>query len=227
MSHWDTGRKQGLQNLLYAIYYSAVERKAEPQNSPGERVTEMVVAALRRIIRAIDLRSRQLVTHYGLTGPQLTVLKELAAHDGTSVGGLTRAIHLSQATVTGILDRLGKRGLVRRERNNNDRRQVLVWLTEGGEELLAEAPPLLQEEFTNAFGKLEDWEQTQILSSLQHVVSMMEAKHIEAKPILTTGPVSATPEQTKAFLDQKPQNAAGECVGIESNEAPEETAPER
>ena len=172
-------------------------------NRSGGRVTEMVVVTLRRIIRAIDLRSRFLVTRYGLTGPQLTVLRELSSHSGVSVGELTSAIHLSQATVTGILDRLAKRELIRRQRSDQDKRRVQVWLTEAGEQMLADAPPLLQEEFTDQFIRLEDWEQSQILSALQRVVSMMEAKHIDATPILTTGPVGATLERTKAFLDQK------------------------
>lgn len=191
------------------------------------RVKEMVVVALRRIIRAIDLRSRQLVMRYGLTGPQLMVLRELSAHGGISVGELTRAIHLSQATVTGILDRLAKRGLVRRQRSDEDKRRVQAWLTYKGKQLVAGAPPLLQEEFTDQFSKLEEWEQSQILSALQRVVSMMEAKHIDATPILMTGPVGATPEQTKAFLDQKPQNRGGESTGDEPAELSEGTAYER
>jgi len=186
-----------------------------------DHVSEMVVVSLRRIIRAIDLRSRFLVTSYGLTGPQLTVLRELSVHDGVSVGELTRAIHVSQATVTGILDRMAKRDLVRRQRSETDRRCVQVWLTDLGEQLLADAPPLLQEEFTIQFGKLEDWEQTQVLSALQRVVSMMEAKHIEATPMLTTGPVSATTERTKAFLNQQPEKTDGESVGGESTQPSE------
>ena len=194
-------------------------------NVPEDHVTEMVVMTLRRIIRAIDLRSRDLVTRYGVTGPQLTVLKELSSHDGGSVGQLTRAIHLSQATVTGILDRLAKRGVICRQRNNQDKRRVEVWLTDEGKRLVADAPPLLQEEFTEQFGELEEWEQTQILSALQRVVSMMEAKHIDATPILTTGPVGATTEGTKAFLDQKPHNGSGESAGDEPAELPEGTVP--
>ena len=184
-------------------------------------VTEMVVVSLRRIIRAIDLRSRFLVTRYGLTGPQLTVLRELTTRSGVSVGELARAIHLSQATVTGILDRLVKRELVRRQRSDQDKRCIQVWLTEAGKHLLTDAPPLLKEEFTREFSRLDDWEQSQILSTLQRMVSMLEAKHIDATPILTTGPIGATPERTKAFLEQQPQNGIGESAGDEPAELPE------
>ena len=181
-------------------------------------LTHSVIVALRRIIRAIDLRSRFLVTHYGLTGPQLGVLKELSVRDGVSVGELTASVHLSQATVTGILDRLAKRGLVRRHRSPQDRRRVRVWLTEAGRKLLADAPPLLQEEFTRQLDKLDPREQTEILSALQRVVAMMEARDIKAAPILTTGPVGATPERTRAFLDHTSHMSGNEDAGTEPPE---------
>ena len=180
----------------------------------------MVVVALRRIIRAIDLRNRHLVTRYGLTGPQLTVLRELSSHDGISVGRLTRAIHLSQATVTGIIDRLAKRDLVRRHRSDEDKRRVEIWLTEAGKQLLIDAPPLLQEEFIDQFSKLEDWEKFQILSSLERVTAMMEARHIDATAMLTTGPVTASPEETKAFWESQEPVTSGETKhSVESERA--------
>ena len=168
--------------------------------------------ALRRIIRAIDLHSRNLVGNYGLTGPQLTVLRALGQGNGRPVGEVARAVHLSQATVTGIIVRLQKRGLVSRVRGDADKRQVMVSPTPAAQEILAQAPPLLQESFIEEFSKLQDWEQTQILSAVQRVVAMMEAKGLEATPMLTTGPISATPERTEAFLGQKPQDGSGDAA---------------
>lgn len=163
--------------------------------------TTQVMAALRRIIRAIDLHSRALVQRFGLTGPQLVVLKELVETSPQSVSSLAAAVNLSQATVTGILDRLERKAMITRERDSSDKRKVLVSPTAVAEDVLAGAPPLLQEHFTAAFSDLEDWEQTQILSSLQRIVALMEAGSVEAGPILTTGPIDATPERTEAFLD--------------------------
>ena len=59
----------------------------------------------------------------------------------------------------------------------------------------------LRDDRTEAFASLPDWEQTQILSSLLRIVALMEAGNVEAGPILTTGPLDATPEKTEAFLD--------------------------
>jgi len=55
---------------------------------------------------------------------------------------------------------------------------------------------------------------------------MMEAKHIDATPMLTTGPVGATPEETEAFLGQKSRNGTGKSAGDEPAELPEGTAQE-
>jgi DNA-binding MarR family transcriptional regulator len=169
----------------------------------------LVMAALRRIIRAIDLHSRSLVHRYGLTGPQLIVLKELVESSPLTVGQLARAVNLSPATVTGILDRLELKALVERLRSTSDKRKVMVSHTPKAAEIVAAAPPLLQEHFTAALGALSDWEQTQILSSLQRIVALMEAGDVDAGPILTTGPVDASSEGTEAFL--VPPDEAGRC----------------
>lgn len=165
-----------------------------------------VMAALRRIIRAIDLHSRSLVQRYGLTGPQLVVLKELVEVSPRTVSELAAAVNLSQATVTGILDRLERKDMVLRRRDSDDKRKVMVSPTPAAMDALADAPPLLQEHFIATFTDLADWEQTQILSSLQRIVALMEADGVEAGPILTTGPLDATPEKTEAYLDTAPSN---------------------
>lgn len=174
----------------------------EHGTTPGLAVAEAVMQALRRISRAIELYSHSLASRYGLTVPQLAVLKELGAGGGRSIGELTRAVHLSQATVTGILDRLQRRSLIERRRGEADKRKVHVWLTKTGREALRRSPPLLHENFLEAFGRLRDWEQTQILSTLQRVVAMMEAETIQAAPILTPGPMDITPEETRSYLGE-------------------------
>jgi DNA-binding MarR family transcriptional regulator len=163
-------------------------------------VTVQVVEALRRIIRAVDLHSRALVHKYRLTGPQLVVLRAIADTRPASVGEIARTVYLSQATVTGILDRLETRGLVTRSRSSDDRRRVVASLAPSAEEKLRSAPPLLQEHFIQRFLELEESEQRGILASLERVVSLMEARDLDATPILATGPISATLERTEAFL---------------------------
>lgn len=141
-----------------------------------------VLVTLRQIIRAIDMHSKQLVKKYGLTGPQLMVLKEIRGDEDINIGRVAKKVSLSQATVTNIIDRLETRGMVTRERSSRDKRRVIVRVTEKTEELLDTNPSVLQEEFVRKFSKLEEWEQNLILSSIQRISRMMNAEDIELTP---------------------------------------------
>lgn len=151
-----------------------------------------VLVALRRIIRATDLHSRQLSKVSGLTSPQLLILQLLRQHSELTVGEVAQRVSLSQATVTTIIDRLEKRALVKRERGSSDKRKVYVYLTDAANAVLLNAPKPLQESFVQQFQDLHDWEQTMILSALERVAYMMDAQHIDASPVLDIGRLDRT-----------------------------------
>ena len=148
-----------------------------------------VLISLRKIIQAIDLHSKNLSKKYGLTGPQLIILQEIAAKSRISVTELGRAISLSQGTVTGIISRLEKKELVYKRKSEKDKRRTELYITEKSMRILDNAPPPLQETFLEQFAELNDWEQMMIMSSLGRIVDMMEAKKIDASPILVSGPI--------------------------------------
>lgn len=154
----------------------------------ADLVCEDVLVALRKILRAISMQSRQLSHQSGITTPQLLVMKAIQRIGPVSIGILSREVNLSQATVTAIVDRLEKKAFVQRERSQVDRRRVHVALMEKGTTALQTAPSPIQESFSRAFSRLEDWEQTLILSSLQRVAAMMNATDLEAAPLLVEDP---------------------------------------
>ena len=147
---------------------------------------EEVLLTLRRIVRAIDLRSRQLMQTVGLTGPQLSVLRTIDHQGEIAAGKLAAEIHLSQGTLTTILERLERRGLIARRRCKQDKRRVLCTLTTAGQEVLASVPTPLQDDFVASFQRLAEWEQTLMLSSLQRVAEMLNAQQLEVAPNLET-----------------------------------------
>ena len=148
-----------------------------------------VLIALRQIIRATDLYSRKLSKVAGLTAPQLLILQAIDAHGEMTMGDIATEVSVSQATVTTILDRLEKRGLIERKRGERDKRRVYAYLTTAGPDIRERAPTPLQEEFMDRFSRLQDWEQSQILSSLQRVAAMMNAGDIDASPVLDLGAI--------------------------------------
>ena len=162
------------------------QRTALRLMSTSDKIEEVLVA-LRRLIRATDLHSKKLVKLASVTGPQLLLLKILASKDNLTISQLARDMSLSQATVTSILDRLQKRQLIERVRSSSDKRKVHPRLTEQGRELLAKAPPGLQDNFVNRFRTLDDWEQSMIIASLQRIAEMMDATQVDASPFLDVG----------------------------------------
>lgn len=166
-------------------------------------IEDNVLIAIRQMIRAIDLRSKSLVQKCGLTGPQLAVLKELEEHEEISVGNLAKNLNLSNATMTGIIDRLLQKHMLSKERSIQDRRKTLVKLTASGKQVLNKAPSLMEEQFLEKFRQLEAWEKNLILSTLQRVAAMMNAKELEASPMMTIGPLTASVESVKKFLSDE------------------------
>ncbi|MBC7172413.1 MAG: MarR family transcriptional regulator, partial [Polyangiaceae bacterium] len=159
--------------------------------------TDHVLIALRRIIRATDQNSKRLSRSSGLTIPQSVLMRAIAAHPGATLKYLTDVVSLSQATVTTIVDRLEERGLVLRRRSTEDRRATNVVLTEAGEALLRESPPPLQQEFRERFAKLADAQQALLVRALDTIATMMDARDLDASPILTLGQIQ---EPTRAPL---------------------------
>lgn len=156
--------------------------------TPASRLDDSLIA-LRRILRATEIYSRDLAQTAGLTPAQLRVLQILQGRNSSTPKALAGQMGVSQATVTSLVDKLVARGLVERLRSEVDRRQVNVAVTEVGRGTLANAPNALQQRYARAFERLADWEQAQLVSSLERVAAMLDANTIDASPVLTTGDI--------------------------------------
>ncbi len=152
-----------------------------------------ILLSLRRIIRSIDQHNKQLGRRYELTVPQLVCLRQLLVDGQLTPGQLAKAVYLSQATVTGIIDRLVDKGLVNRERSSLDRRKMLVQLTDRGTQMANDMPWPLQERFSQSLADLKGEDIEQIDTMLKRLVEMMEAPSL---PVWVYGPSEAVaPEE--------------------------------
>jgi len=155
-----------------------------------EKHDELLIS-LRRVIRAISIHSKQLNKKSGLTGPQLMVMSKIGELDAPLAKQVAQEITVSAATVTTILDRLESRDLVIRTRSQTDKRKVHLSLSEAGKELLSSSPQPLQEHFIERYQNLEEWEQSQLLSAVERIASMMDADELDAAPVLYVGQIQA------------------------------------
>ncbi|SFU02268.1 MarR family winged helix-turn-helix transcriptional regulator [Sedimentitalea nanhaiensis] len=145
--------------------------------------------ALRRIIRATELFGRKLAQAAGLTAVQFRVLQVVAESGHCTSTAISQRMRVSQATVTSLVDKLVKSGMVVREKSEADRRQTNIVITDQGRKTIEDAPDPLQQRYVRKFAALEDWEQAMILASLERVATMMDAEDIDASPVLDAGDI--------------------------------------
>jgi DNA-binding MarR family transcriptional regulator len=147
--------------------------------------------ALRRILRATELYARDLAHAVGLTPAQLRVLQIVDEKESVTPKALATQMGVSQATVSALVDKLVGQGLVERVPSENDRRQTNVTVTKNGHARLEDAPDALQQRYVRAFLEMADWEQAQLVSTLERVADMLDARGLDASPVLTTGDIKS------------------------------------
>ena len=127
--------------------------------------------------------TKDLARRFGLTGPQLTVVKLLESFGDLSLSSLSERIRARNNTVTGIIDRMEREGLVRRERSATDRRMVFIRLTPKGQRLARSIAIEPMEIFRQALADLppDDIQQLfRILGQVQESVRTAVAAQAEA-----------------------------------------------
>ncbi len=112
---------------------------------------EIIERALQRLMWTEQKRFTLLLAEHGLTLPQFIVLATIHKRGGCPIGMLADDMFQSYPTMTGIVDRLEDARLVARERGNKeDRRQVVVTLTQAGQHILDRAQNARRERMRRA-----------------------------------------------------------------------------
>jgi len=155
--------------------------------------SDIALIALRRILRATEMHSRNLAKASGLTTAQMLTLQAVSETGRSTPKEMAATLGVSQATMTALLDRLSEKGMIRRQRSETDRRQTNILLTDQGREVLDRAPDPLQDQFTAQFDGLEDWEQAMIVAALERVALLLNAKGLDASPVLDLGDIRRSP----------------------------------
>lgn len=119
----------------------------ETRDDPSEARAHEAIRVHLRIASCYNLLMREarirIFERWGLTLPQFDVLAELARAEGPGFTfvELSRLLLVTSGNLTGIVDRLEARNLVRREADLSDRRTIRVRLTHKGRTLTEEILP--------------------------------------------------------------------------------------
>ncbi|MBN2595674.1 MarR family transcriptional regulator [Labilibaculum sp.] len=146
-----------------------------------------IIVKIRRIVRSINLESKKIQKDHGVSIPQilcLECLKNSPNYQATQKS-IRDQLNLNSSTVTGIISRLERKGMLARLPKIGDRRTTLIALTSTGDNLLKSTPDLLQQRLAFKLKKVSDEELELIGKSLDILVNMLEIEDLEASPLLT------------------------------------------
>ena len=160
------------------------------------KYTEILIR-IRQIIRSVNLESKRLEKEYGISIPQLLCLNYLSeqAHFQASHKAIKDYLQLNASTVTGIISRLEKKGLVARLPKRQDKRVGLITITAKGAELLEKAPEPMHEQLTYKLQQLSEGELQNVQKSFDTIIDFLNIEDVEAAPIITADPHLPANEQ--------------------------------
>jgi DNA-binding MarR family transcriptional regulator len=145
-----------------------------------------ILIDIRKIVRSINLESKRIQKDLGISIPQLLCLSFLQKEENFKATNkqLSEYLNLNSSTVTGIINRLEKKGLIARLPKKGDRRITFVALTSAGYKVLEKRPKLLHDKLTASLTGLAPGKVDEIKASLSVLIDVLGIRDIDASPLL-------------------------------------------
>lgn len=153
-------------------------RKEQPcvcsrDTGTGDERSLTVLRYLRLLGQAGEQYSQQLQRDFQVSQSQLACLNMLLRDGSMPISRLAKGLIVEPSTVTGVVDRLEQKGLVRRTRQGTDRRVVTIELTQTGRTLAEMAPPSVPGFLRIGMNEISEQEATAIADALATLVEML------------------------------------------------------
>jgi DNA-binding MarR family transcriptional regulator len=139
----------------------------------ADPATRAVLDAIRRIVRVLREASRSTERSLGLSAAQLFVLQRLAGAPALSLNELADRTLTHQSSVSTVVSKLVRQGLVARTRADADGRRVEIALTAAGRAALANAPAAAQDRLIAGLGLLGAPARRELAAHLGRLVEVM------------------------------------------------------
>ena len=146
-----------------------------------EKVVEILDGFGEVMSRLLIDQQQKHLSELDLTLPQIQVLRILKREGVVPTGKLAVCLRISAPATTQLTDRLIRKGLIERRHSEDDRRAVLVGLSEKGQSLVDRFRARRNAIFTAALAELSEADRAQVVTSLQKVIAVLES--FEAKAL--------------------------------------------
>ncbi|MFF4910386.1 MarR family winged helix-turn-helix transcriptional regulator [Streptomyces sp. NPDC001260] len=143
-------------------------------DSQATKTSPSLLYMVKQVELVVRSHLDELVRPAGITALQYTALTVLERHDGLSAAQLARDSFVTAQSIADLVRSLENRGLVRRERNPRNRRELLILLTDAGRQLLeqhAEPVRALEERMVRDLTAHQTEQFRQALSKAWHALS--------------------------------------------------------
>jgi len=148
-----------------------------------------ILIKVRRIVRSINLESKKVQKDFGVSIPQILCLEYLKSTNNyqATQRSIREHLNLNSSTVTGIIGRLEKKGLLARLPKSGDKRVTNIALTSLGDELLEKTPDLLQQRLASKLKRLTPQQLEHMSDILGQLTEMFEIEDSEEEfPVISS-----------------------------------------
>jgi len=178
------GKRAGAQRRLRLARLTAKAASRGTLSRDSRRELALAVLGQFRVIfRSAKKHFQWVQERTGVGGAQLWVLAEIHRRPGIRVTELARVMAVHQSTVSNLIERLAKHGLLQRDRSRSDQRVVQLSLTDLGHATIARAPLPLEGVLPDALNSLEHGELADLQQRLHKLTKLMKVRDSTGKRI--------------------------------------------
>jgi DNA-binding MarR family transcriptional regulator len=152
-----------------------------PGQGQPDRI-QQVIFLIRKLMQSGAYYTKELNKKYNVSAPQIACMLALLEGGPLALSQIAKKIMVNSSTLTGIIDRLEKKGLVARTRTSQDRRVITIELTRAGRDLAENAPPPIQMKIVEGLKRLDEEEREQILQALSKLAEMIDSQDLGPAP---------------------------------------------
>lgn len=146
------------------------ESAVPARSGPEHAVDSEAVRSLHALINGVEAFTTAIGARFGLSTSENVAMRELAVRGQLTPGELATRTGLTSSSVTNLVDRLERIGLVRRGPHPADRRSVLVEVTDEGHAALSWARSLL----VHAYDDIAPADRVNVMAALRSIAAELE-----------------------------------------------------
>lgn len=148
--------------------------KMDPENENMDVITE-IEKELRYLCTIVKQKGREMLVEFEITPPQFQALLYLVKEEDLTIGELSKRMYLACSTITDLVDRMEKNKMVKRVRDEKDRRVVRVAVLEKGHSIIQKVLNARREYLRDILKDLSEEQKSFILEGISMVYERTEA----------------------------------------------------